>query len=134
MMLPNKKTDKTSYNQAYKGRISPFANNCNTPEEYITNFEKKALTPFCNGGPTKGYVRGLAATKLLETTSSSAVNKKDITILDAGCGTGAVILILLNKFRKLNPQITGLEINKKHLLPTKYNAQSQSEESPRTHP
>jgi SAM-dependent methyltransferase len=93
-LLSNKKTDKEGYNEFYKDKASQLLQECDTPEEYIKLFGKRGLSPFADGGNTKGYVRGLAVQKLIESSDLIDVPRNRLTILDAGCGLGELSVYL----------------------------------------
>ena len=95
-ILSNKKTDKEGYNKLYKDKLSPLAKPCSS-SDYIEYFERRGLSPFCNGGNTKGFVRGLAVSKLLEAANATGVQREQLTILDAGCGLGKLSTYLACK-------------------------------------
>jgi len=92
--LSNKKTDKDGYNEFYKDQISDIFTLCNNPTGYMEVFKKSGLVPFCHGGNTKGYVRGLAVQKLISSSNELSVPRNEITILDAGCGLGELSVYL----------------------------------------
>ncbi len=94
LFLSNKKTDKEGYNEFYRNKTSRLLQECDNPDNYIRIFERSGLSPFCNGGNTKGYVRGLAVRKLLEASRSTGIPRNEITILDAGCGLGELSVYL----------------------------------------
>jgi len=94
LLLSNKKTDMAGYNEFYKDKASHLLQECNNSDDYIKTFEKKGLSPFYDGGNTKGYVRGLAIQKLIESSDSMGVLRNRITILDAGCGLGELSVYL----------------------------------------
>lgn len=94
LLVNNKKTDKEGYNKFYKDKASHLLQECDNPDDYIKTYEKNVLSPFCRGGNTKGYVRGLAVYKLIESTELMDMPRNSITILDAGCGLGELSVYL----------------------------------------
>lgn len=88
LLISNRKSDKEGYNDLYADKVSRLAEECGSPDAYIDYYEKIGLSPFCNGGNTKGYVRGLAVDKLFEASAATGKPKEQLTILDAGCGLG----------------------------------------------
>jgi SAM-dependent methyltransferase len=89
-----KKTDKKGYDEFYKDQASHLIRECYNLSDYIKIFNKSRLCPFYDGGNTKGYVRGLAVRKLMESTASIGIPRNRITILDAGCGLGELSVYL----------------------------------------
>ena len=81
---PNK-TDKAGYNAHYKGQELTSAG---TKDEFLQGFKDEKLTPFFQGGHTKGYVLGLATKSLMEAIDTTGKQASDVTILDAGSGSG----------------------------------------------
>lgn len=92
-LIDNKKTDRDGYNGFYKDKASHLLQECDKTT-YVKTFEKVGLSPFFNGGSTKGYVRGIATQKLLDATALMGVPQNEITVLDAGCGLGELSVYL----------------------------------------
>lgn len=106
MTIQQAKTDRTGYNQLYKGKISEFAKARNV-DDYIANFEQRQITPFYAGGPTKGYVRKLAINRLFEAVRDLRLRPNEVTILDAGCGMGELSAYLAcNNFNVVGVDIS----------------------------
>ena len=100
------KTDRLGYNQLYKGQINTLAFSGNS-DQYIYSFEANSLSPYCRGGHTKGYVKGLAVGDLLRAAGRSGLNRDQITVLDAGCGVGKLSVYLACKgFRVVGVDIS----------------------------
>jgi len=97
MTLHNRKNDKEGYNEFYADKVSPLAQECDSPDSYMKSFERSGLSPFFTGGTTKGYVRRLSVDKLLEASNLTEIQRGQITILDAGCGLGELSTYLACK-------------------------------------
>jgi len=80
------KIDKEGYNEFYKGAM---IYNGVSSSEFQNEFETQ-LKPYCEGGITKGYVRGFATRLLIEASQATGKSLDDITVLDAGCGLGGL--------------------------------------------
>ncbi len=61
------KTDKKGYNKYYKGAM--FYNGT-SKDEFYQEFETQ-IKPYCKGGITKGYVRGLSVDLLISAADVS---------------------------------------------------------------
>ncbi len=96
-ILSNKKTDKEGYTEYYKNKVSPLIEKCKNSDEYIEYYEGNRISPFYKGGSSKGYVKGLAVSKLLEASSALGVKRERLTILDAGFGLGELSTYLACK-------------------------------------
>lgn len=68
-----------------------------TIDKYVERFEKQYLSPFYLSGNTKGCVRGLATSALLDVASGREYAGRSVTILDAGCGQGELSVYLACK-------------------------------------
>lgn len=90
------KTDKEGYNNLYKDTVSSLISST-SKDDYIERFKKTGLSPFCKGGNTKGYVRGLAVDVLMREVERRGLSPKDIHILDTGCGQGELSVYLATK-------------------------------------
>lgn len=88
------KTDKHGYDKYYN--IEEPVNNLNihSKEEYISYYERTALTPFHGGGTFKGYPKESAIRKLIDSSQEKTVNRNEIIVLDAGCGVGKLSVYL----------------------------------------
>ena len=87
------KTDKDGYNDLYKDTVSKLISSP-SKEDYIERFGRSELFPFCKGGSTKGYVRGLVVKALFHGVESRGLSPKEVHILDAGCGQGELSVYL----------------------------------------
>lgn len=85
--------DRRSHNELYgaDNRALPGNDSC---REFQAWYETEHMSPFCEGGTTKGYVRGLATRRLLESALDIPGSQADVRILDAGCGRGELSLYL----------------------------------------
>jgi len=97
MVQNGNKTDKRGYNEFYKDKASHLQEECDNPTDYMVAFEKNGLSPFFDGGNTKGYVRGLAVQELLESADATGVPRTSTKVLDAGCGLGELSVYLACK-------------------------------------
>ena len=98
-MSPNvrhKKTDKQGYNLFYRERVSSLSTIRN-PDDYVQHFQTTGLSPYYQGGGTKGYVRGLAVSELLKAAGQMTSKNGRLTVLDAGCGLGELSAYLACK-------------------------------------
>lgn len=87
------KTDKTGYDEYYKGNLSSLLTT-ESPEEFIAAYEGRRIAPFWSGGETKGYVRGEAVRNLIADAYDSGRPFSEIVILDAGFGQGELSVYL----------------------------------------
>ncbi len=106
MTVKNRKTDKSGYNEFYKEKVSDLLK-CSNAIEYTQLFEIIGLSPYSKGGGTKGYVRGLAVSELINEAKKLDKKNNEITILDAGCGLGELSVYLASKgFRVVGVDIS----------------------------
>ncbi len=91
--ISNKKTDRTGYDEEYKGNISEFSCLTSIPE-YIEAYQSSSIGPYYKSKNTKGYVRGEAINRLILFADSKNILRKDILILDAGSGQGELSVYL----------------------------------------
>ena len=89
--------DETGYNTHYNGADLPL--DCDSPESYRAEFERRFLTPFSQGGWTFSGHASKAAFGAL-------ANSPKLKILDAGSGQGALSVYLAC----LGHEVTGVEI------------------------
>jgi len=90
------KSDKAGYEDFYAEKRSPLET-ADGQSDYVERFEREALSPFCRGGSTKGYVRGLSIKRLLDDVKRRGLQPSDVTVLDAGCGLGELSVYLACK-------------------------------------
>lgn len=88
--------DKKAYDEFYQGKHLDIKN-VTTPSEYINFYEYQHLSPFYQGGTTKGYVRGVSVKKLFQEIEASGKSIEDISVLDAGSGQGGLSCYLASK-------------------------------------
>lgn len=93
IQMSNKKTDKAGYDEEYKNNYSNLIR-ATSPDEYMSDYENVCISPYCKGGNTKGYVRGEAIRRLLDTVKSQGGKNENITVLDAGFGQGELSVYL----------------------------------------
>ena len=79
-----KLTDKEGHNELYKGAVSHLIT-CDSKEKYRERFRKTGLSPFCKGGGTKSYVRGLTVESIFKAIDRKNIGPDQVTILDARC-------------------------------------------------
>lgn len=100
------KNDKAGYNEHYKELYSPLIG-CSSKEEFLQRFKREGLSPYFQGGNTKGYVRGKAVEALLEAIGKSGIDRTDVRVLDAGCGQGELSVYLAG----LGIHVIGVDIS-----------------------
>lgn len=105
------KTDRKGHNDLYKDKDS-YLISCTSTGEYIKRFEESGLSPYCKGGGTKGYVRGLSMKALLHSIEKSNTLPGDMLLLDAGCGQGELSVYLAC----LGFQVVGVDISEEACL------------------
>jgi len=82
--------DREGYNDLYSD--APAHSFTGDPDAYVAWFERTHMRPFFQGGPTKGYVRGLAIRKMFTDLGEKPL--EGMTVLDAGCGAGELSVYL----------------------------------------
>ena len=98
-MKTNHHADQAGHDELYRGRLSDLAV-CTSPDDFVAAFRASRIAPFHCGGPTKGYVRGLAVSRLLAAADQSgaqtaeASHRHTLTVLDAGSGQGELSVFL----------------------------------------
>ncbi len=90
--------DETGYNAHYKGTGLPL--DCDSPDSYQQEFERRFLTPFAEGGWT---VSGHAS----KAAFGELARSNPLKILDAGSGKGELSVYLAC----LGHEVTGIEIS-----------------------
>lgn len=98
------KSDKKGYNEFYKGAMYYSGSN---KLEFENEF-KSQIKPYCEGGITKGYVRGLSVQYLIDASHATGKNFNEIIVLDAGCGLGGLSMYLA----LLGFNVVGVDISK----------------------
>lgn len=87
--------EREAHDEYYKD--NSYLDNVRDVTEYLMSYEMNQMSPFYQGGTTKGYVRGLATRKLFQSTQSLNSRTEQITVLDAGCGQGTLSVFLACK-------------------------------------
>ena len=87
------KTDKDGYNEFYMDSVSCLAD-LSSKDAYIEHFKHIGLSPFWQGGNTKGYVRGLVVDALFHAIRKKGLGTREVRVLDAGCGQGELSVYL----------------------------------------
>lgn len=87
------RVDREGHNALYAGATTGLEA-CRSADEYVRAFTGMHLSPFYAGGTTKGYVRGLAVRRLMESVEAAGRVPADVRVLDAGCGQGTLTTYL----------------------------------------
>ncbi len=89
----NRCAEKNAHDIFY-AEENALLNSASQASLYTVWYDRIYLSPFHQGGITKGYVRGLSVKALI--TSAEHDNKSfgEITVLDAGCGQGGLAVYL----------------------------------------
>lgn len=116
--------DKIGYDKAYKGKF-PKVYKAKDISELVKFFEKD-IQPFYLGGVTKGYVRRLAIQKIIDDCRKNKISHKDVTILDAGCGLGALsVYLAAHGFNVIGVDISEEAIIACGVMARKFNLENQ---------
>jgi ubiquinone/menaquinone biosynthesis C-methylase UbiE len=100
------KTDREGYNAHYHGILSSLYS-LPDRQSYMREFERARLSPFWVSGNTKGYVRGLAVSALMDAAAGMGKSPGTLNVLDAGCGLGELSVYLACK----GFQVVGVDIS-----------------------
>jgi len=90
------KKDKEGHDQLYGLTVSSLAHVSNQ-NDYIAEFEATKISPYGDGGCSKGYVRGLAVRELIKAADATGIPRHQLTVIDAGCGVGELSVYLACK-------------------------------------
>jgi len=85
--------EKDAHDIFYQGG-NDLLNAANTAKAYLQWYRSLYLSPFHQGGITKGYVRNQAVEGLLQAVAQSGKNCDQVRVLDAGCGQGGLAVYL----------------------------------------
>lgn len=88
--------DRQGHDELYSSLEYPLFQATNL-EDFRSRFESRVIAPFCEGGGTKGYVRGTALRSLLGYMNSRPHADRPARILDAGCGVGELTVYLASE-------------------------------------
>ncbi len=86
------KNDKRGYDSKYKNKTSKLYKSKDIHELML--FFEKDNQPFYLGGTTKGYIRRLAIQRIVDDCKMNHMDPAEVTVLDAGCGLGALSVYL----------------------------------------
>jgi SAM-dependent methyltransferase len=110
------KTDRSGYNEFYAQPLT-LSSVPNTITRFRSYYEHSQIERFSRGGPTKGYVRGLAVKRLLNDAADTGRHPSDVVILDAGCGQGFLTCYLAaHGFRVTSVDVSEVAIQRAHQL------------------
>ena len=114
------KTDKAGYEIEYKNQVSELIN-CGDINEYAQQYEIQ-IKPFFQGGGTKGYVRGLSVSRIIEECKKTGRLHHEVTVLDCGSGLGELSVYLASLgFKVIGVEISSEGTNSSRLLAEKFN-------------
>ena len=98
--------DRRGHDELYAEHPSDLA--CaQTLDQFVQMFEKRRISPFFQGGTTKGYVRGEAVRRLLQAVSARLNQRQRLVVLDAGCGLGELSVYLAS----MDFDVVGIDVS-----------------------
>ena len=98
--------DKSGYDEFYKDNMTGIYPEITTPDAMIERFSVR-LKPYGQGGPPRGYMRGVAVERLMAEVGKLDRPLDQIHVLEAGCGNGALSVYLAS----LGLNVVGVDVS-----------------------